>query len=167
MLKAISGKQTYEIAFGNSDGSMTVNGAPYTLWVLERNGDALVVLINNRKVNVRVERDELNRKQAVVWMNGRKYPVLLKDELDQLLDSMGMNNSAGKTVKELKAPMPGLVLNIMAAEGQAVSKDESLLILEAMKMENVIKSPGDGVIKAIRVQQGKAVEKNDILIQFE
>jgi biotin carboxyl carrier protein len=63
--------------------------------------------------------------------------------------------------------MPGLVLNIMAEEGQSVEKDTPLIILEAMKMENVIKSPAQGVVKKINAIKGQAVEKNAVLIEFQ
>jgi biotin carboxyl carrier protein len=62
--------------------------------------------------------------------------------------------------------MPGLVLNVLVAEGDEVKKGESLLVLEAMKMENMIKSPTDGVIKKVSIKQGDKVEKNTLLIHF-
>ena len=63
--------------------------------------------------------------------------------------------------------MPGLILEINIEEGQEVKENDPLLILEAMKMENVINSPRDGVIKSIAVSQGNTVEKNALLIEFE
>jgi biotin carboxyl carrier protein len=63
--------------------------------------------------------------------------------------------------------MPGLVLAISVEVGQAVKKDDALLILEAMKMENVIKSQGEGVVKQIAVKAGDAVEKGHVMIIFE
>ena len=68
---------------------------------------------------------------------------------------------------ELKAPMPGKVLDIMVTAGGSVVKGDGVLVLEAMKMENVIKSPADGVIKRIAVVKNQAVEKNEVLIEFE
>ncbi len=62
--------------------------------------------------------------------------------------------------------MPGLLLDIKVQEGQEVQKGEILLILEAMKMENVIKAPTDARIKHIKVQKGQTVEKNQLLIEF-
>ena len=70
-------------------------------------------------------------------------------------------------VSDLKAPMPGLVLEVSVEGGQQVSKGDGLLILEAMKMENVIKSPTDGVIKSISVNKGETVEKNQLILNFE
>ncbi len=62
--------------------------------------------------------------------------------------------------------MPGMVLNILVKEGDEVKKGDTLLILEAMKMENSLKATADGVIKKIVAVKGTAVEKNQILIQF-
>jgi len=78
-----------------------------------------------------------------------------------------MEGAGQAKVREIKAPMPGMVLNIMIEAGAVVAKDQALIILEAMKMENVIKSPIDGTVKRVGVNQGVAVEKNTILIEFE
>ncbi len=67
---------------------------------------------------------------------------------------------------KLAAKMPGMVLNILVDEGQEVKKGDALIVLEAMKMENILKSPVDGVIKKIAINKGVAVEKNQLLIQF-
>ena len=84
-----------------------------------------------------------------------------------MLHSLGMDNLTNQKVSDLKAPMPGLVLDIEVREGEQVKKGDALLILEAMKMENVIKSPSDGVIKKIAVNKGEAVEKNQLILNFE
>ena len=102
----------------------------------------------------------------VLRINGRIYTTKAEDELDKLLAKLGM--SAGSTAKlnHIKAPMPGLILQILVTEGQAIKKGDALLILEAMKMENIIKSPGEGVVKHIKVQQGAPVDKNQTLIEL-
>ncbi|MEM8524407.1 MAG: biotin/lipoyl-containing protein [Bacteroidota bacterium] len=106
-------------------------------------------------------------KQFEVILNGNKYQIQLFDEYDQLIDKMGLTVAGADKVTDIKAPMPGLVLSVEVADGQAVNKGEALLILEAMKMENVIKSPGGGIVKSIAVKQGTAVEKGAVLIEFE
>jgi biotin carboxyl carrier protein len=78
-----------------------------------------------------------------------------------------MDSALANKVSEIKAPMPGLVLSVLVTEGQEVSKGDSLLVLEAMKMENVIKSPASGMIKKILINKADKVEKNEILIQFQ
>ena len=102
----------------------------------------------------------------VLKINSVKYAIDLKDKYDELLHSLGMDNIASAKINQVKAPMPGMVLNILVHEGNEVKKGDVLLVLEAMKMENMLKSPTDGVIKKIAVQKGNAVEKNQLLIQF-
>ena len=63
--------------------------------------------------------------------------------------------------------MPGKVLDILIKKGQAVAKGDGLIILEAMKMENLLKAEQDGTIKSVNVSVGEAVEKNNILIDFD
>ncbi|MCL4155747.1 UNVERIFIED_CONTAM: hypothetical protein GTU68_052685 [Idotea baltica] len=62
--------------------------------------------------------------------------------------------------------MPGLVLNIRVSPGDEVAEGDTLLVLEAMKMENVIKAVGNGTVKEIKVGHGDKVDKGQILIQF-
>ena len=109
---------------------------------------------------------EIAEKTATFRINGRTYTVQAEDELDKLLKQLGMSAAASIKLNNLKAPMPGLILEVLVAVGQSVAKGDSLLILEAMKMENVIKSPGEGIVKAIRVVKGDAVEKNQVLIEL-
>jgi biotin carboxyl carrier protein len=80
---------------------------------------------------------------------------------------LGMDKLAAVGVQEVKAPMPGMVLNIIVSTGDEVKKGDALLVLEAMKMENIIKSPRDGKVKTVKAIKGTAVEKNQSLIVFE
>ena len=63
--------------------------------------------------------------------------------------------------------MPGLVLEILVEPGHSVNAGDPLMILEAMKMENVLKSPGQAIVKSVEVVKGAPVEKNQVLIHFE
>ncbi len=105
-------------------------------------------------------------KTAQIKVNGNVYAVQVKDQFDQLLKQLGMDNLTANKVQQIKAPMPGLVLQVLVAEQTEVKKGDNLLVLEAMKMENMLKSPADGLIKKILVKAGDKVEKNQILIQF-
>jgi len=134
--------------------------------------DSVALTANNSHVlhqskSYQTETLRLAQKEFEVSINGNKYRTILQDEYDQLVDKMGLSVTNANVVKEVKAPMPGLVLSISTEAGQSVEKGAPLLILEAMKMENVIKAPGDGVVKNIYAQQGKAVEKGAVLIEFE
>ena len=87
--------------------------------------------------------------------------------MEKLLKDLGMASQLTKKLEVLKAPMPGLIHKISVSAGDTVQKGEPLLILEAMKMENLIKSPGDGTIKEVVAAVGNSVEKNAVLIRFE
>lgn len=106
-------------------------------------------------------------KTLTLSLNGKSVPVTLKEPLDDLLHSMGLDKMTTAKVSHVKAPMPGLVLNVLVEPGQEVKKGDKLLVLEAMKMENIIKAAGDGKVGRIAVEKGQAVDKNQTLIEFE
>ena len=125
------------------------------------------LLINNRSVNVVVVATSDNGKKQTIEIDGQQFSIEIKDELDQVLDKMGFTTTSTKQIKEIKAPMPGLVLEIAVTQGQAVAAGEKLLILEAMKMENSIILQADATIKKISVSAGQSVEKGQVLIELE
>jgi biotin carboxyl carrier protein len=90
----------------------------------------------------------------------------MTDQFDELLHQLGMDNLTTATISEIKAPMPGLVLRILASEGQEVQKGGNLLVLEAMKMENIIKAPANVMIKSVKINPGDKVEKNQVMMIF-
>jgi biotin carboxyl carrier protein len=104
-------------------------------------------------------------KLYTLLINGTKYEVSLKDKFDDLLAGMGMAGAATGKANNLKAPMPGLVLNILVTEGDSFKPGDALVVLEAMKMENIIKAAGEGTVKKISVNKGQAVEKGQVLIE--
>lgn len=106
-------------------------------------------------------------KTYTVKVNNSVYTVTIANALDQLIKEMGFEVGASKQVNAIKAPMPGLILEIAVEAGQEVKENDPLLILEAMKMENSILSPRDGVIKSVAMTKGAAVEKGALLIEFE
>lgn len=105
-------------------------------------------------------------KTMRILMNNTVYEAMIKEPLDELLHNMGMDNSQNTSVTSIKAPMPGLVLDVAVQPGASVSKGDKLVVLEAMKMENVIKSSGDGTVARILVKKGETVDKNQILVEF-
>lgn len=124
------------------------------------------ILYNNKSYNVDVVKLNAEEKTMTLKINSIKFNLSLKDKYDELLHNLGLDNLATKKVSEIKAPMPGMVLNVLVKEGDVVKKGDTLIILEAMKMENSLKSPTDGIIKKIAIIKGVAVEKNQLLIQF-
>lgn len=129
--------------------------------------DEFHLLKDNQSYKVLVkERDFLNKKY-IVEINGTTYKVDIESKLDELIKQMGFESGASKKVNQLKAPMPGLVLDITVKEGQEVNQGDSIIILEAMKMENSLTAPMSGKIKSITVNKGQAVDKGQLLIEFE
>lgn len=125
------------------------------------------ILKNGQAFRAEVVATDFVNKLFTIKVNGNAYDIKLEDEYDQLIDKLGLAEFVAHKIKDIKAPMPGLVLAINVEVGQTVQRGDALLILEAMKMENVLKSPGDGVVKAIHTEKGKAVEKGFVLIEME
>lgn len=124
------------------------------------------IISENDTYNVEVAKIDLENKALIIYVNNNKYTVLLKDANDQLLEQLGLSNLNTINIKDIKAPMPGLVLDILVKPGNKIKKGDNLLILEAMKMENIIKAPADAEIKSIEAIKGAVVEKGQILIKF-
>lgn len=125
------------------------------------------VLYNNKSYNISILNRDLNQKKMLLAVNGREIELTIKDSLDQKLEKLGLTDKKSGGTGEIKSPMPGLVLEIDVAEGQKVNKGHTLLILEAMKMENILKADHDMVIKKIHITKGEAVSKNQVLLSTE
>ena len=136
-------------------------------WDISKISDNLFhVIQDSQSYNIELISADYETKTFKIRINGKVTEVEAKDKFDLLLEKLGMNEAASTKVNEIKAPMPGMIINILAEEGKEVNVGDQLIILEAMKMENIIKSPRAGLIKNIKVKKGDSVEKNQILIQF-
>ena len=122
---------------------------------------------NHRSVNAKLIAANSTCKKLTIEIEGESFAIDIKDELDQVVEKMGFGSPSGKLIKEIKAPMPGLVLEINVADGQAVNEGDKILILEAMKMENSIMIQTNAIIKRIAVTSGQAVEKGQLLVELE
>jgi len=130
--------------------------------------DGAYHLLNDGKsYAVEVLQTNAGSKTISLRINGREHHLELADETDQLVKKLGFSVVSATKRLDAIAPMPGLVLDIMVAVGEEVTDGTPLLILEAMKMENVLKAEGDGVVKSISVKKGDAVEKRQLLIELE
>lgn len=125
------------------------------------------ILKDNKQFKAELVESSFNKKSYSVKVNNNTYTVNISNPLDLLIDEMGFTFGSSKQIDSIKAPMPGLILDIHVVEGQEVKENEGLLILEAMKMENIITSPRDAVIKSVSVARGDAIDKGHLLIEFE
>ena len=107
------------------------------------------------------------KREYTVNIRGNNYQIKIFNELDLLIRDMGLALGAAEIIKDIKAPMPGLILDVSVSEGDEVKKGDFLLVLEAMKMENSLTAPREGIVKSIRAQKGETVEKNQLLIEME
>ncbi|MEY4593659.1 MAG: hypothetical protein RIQ47_69 [Bacteroidota bacterium] len=142
----------------------TVDGQPFGGDLLEYKNGCFHILRNNRSYTAEILQYNSEEKSFVIKVNNAVYSLSVRDKYDELLREMGIDIAAGNKVNDLKAPMPGLVLNVLVTDGQPVSKGDSILVLEAMKMENIIKAPADGTVKKVAVAKGDKVEKNQVMI---
>jgi biotin carboxyl carrier protein len=160
----VDGAAAYQL--DNEGGSWTINQKPANLDVVTMPNGIMSVLCNGKSYSVIVEGTDRKNKEVLLRINGQSFRTEIKEPIDQLLSSMGMDLKARHKAEAVKAPMPGLVLRILVEPGQAVKKGEGLLVLEAMKMENILKAGEDCVVKAIKVAERTAVEKGAVLIEL-
>ncbi len=164
MYKALVGSQAFDVA--RHENSFLVGGQEIQ-WDLQKISEGYFhILHNGKSYTAELVKVDHAAKTFHIKINHTIYPVQLKDRFDLLLEQMGMNSGSSGKVNNIKAPMPGLIIDLKVKEGDAVKQGDVLLILEAMKMENIIKSPGDGVVKAMKAKKGDSVEKNQVLIEF-
>jgi biotin carboxyl carrier protein len=144
-----------------------VNNVPFEWDLLDYKDGTFHILKDHVSYKAMLLKLDENLKSMTLLINGNEYTISVKDKYDILLEKLGMNNLASAKVNNIKAPMPGLVFDIKVQVGDTIAKGDTVLVLEAMKMENMLKAPGDGVIKNIKVNKGEAVEKNQILVELE
>lgn len=125
------------------------------------------LLKDHQSIHASIIDSNFYEKKYFVNVNSTVYEVKIANPLDVLIEEMGLSLATNQQVNKIKAPMPGLLLEINVAVGDEVEEGQPLLILEAMKMENSLTSPRSGVIKTIAVTKGNTVAKNDLLIEFE
>ena len=134
---------------------------------LQTSSNSYHILKENKSFSAEVIEKDFYSKTYTVKVSNSFYEVVISDSLDLLISDMGFAISSARDIDSISAPMPGLILEIHVRIGQAVNEDDPLLILEAMKMENIITSPRDGIIKSISVKKSESVDKNQLLIEFE
>ncbi|TKD62487.1 acetyl-CoA carboxylase biotin carboxyl carrier protein subunit [Flavobacterium sp. ASW18X] len=151
---------------GGSEFSLTAKDLTQ-LDVVASGQNLFHVLHNDENFKAAVVGRDFQNKTYQVKINATVHTVTIQNPLATLIKDMGLSVNAGAVVNSIEAPMPGLILDIAIKVGQEVAEGDTLLILEAMKMENVLSAPRAGVIKEIAVVKGDAVEKKQVLITFE
>ncbi len=166
MLEAtVNAKNTYHIEQKNEEWQM--NNSPVKWDIQQLPNGLFSILYNNKSYTAFVESIDAKSKEMKLNIDGNSYSVALQEPIDLLLSSMGMDLKAMQKAEPVKAPMPGMVLKILVTPGQQINKGDGLLILEAMKMENILKASAPATVKTIKINERTAVEKGAILIELE
>jgi len=153
---------------------LDVNASQYSFQLMDADNITLndsdvnnqIILDNNKSKLVSVKEVNHEQKKYQIQIDGRAYQVQISDAVDQQILKMNLKSKKSNQLKELRAPMPGLVRQVNVQVGDQVDSGDSLFILEAMKMENVLKSPVNGIVSDLFVKPGESVEKNQILLSF-
>lgn len=161
----VNGQQEFDISF--EDGDFIVNGKKGKWDLIRIRENHFHLLQNNRSFSIEVVNADWTSKSFSLRINNKPVTIQVQDRYDQLLKKLGMDTAASTKANDLKAPMPGMVLRILVQEGQEIKKGDSILVLEAMKMENILKSAGDGKVKSLKVKSGDKVDKNQLLVVIE
>lgn len=139
---------------------------PNTFRVIHRDGNYLTVLYKDKISKIQILEENFRERYYKLLIDGVSIQFQIETELDVRIREMGMEKVGSSKIDKIEAPMPGLVLDILVELGKEVEEGEPLLILEAMKMENVIKAPAAGIIEEIFIKKGASVEKKALLIKM-
>ena len=135
--------------------------------VLSLDNSNFHLLQNGKAFQLEVLQTNFAKKTLEISVNGNPYTITIADSYDQMVKEMGLLSNASTKINEIKAPMPGLILDILVEVGQQIQEGTPLLVLSAMKMENIILAQGEGTVKAIAVKKDDAVDKGQLIIEME
>jgi biotin carboxyl carrier protein len=164
MQQAFINNKTFEIF--QKENELMVDGEILAWDLIKISTNHFHILYQNKAYRAELTKSDPETKTLSFKINGNTYSVVLKDKFDLMLEKMGIANGSAGKINNVKAPMPGLIIDLKVKVGDTVKTGDALLILEAMKMENLLKSPGDGVIKNVRIKKGESVEKGQVLLEF-
>jgi geranyl-CoA carboxylase alpha subunit len=125
-------------------------------------GDTFSLLVDGRSYDVVAD---LQREQVSVLMLGERFVVHVEDERERAAHAVAGNKVGGK--RELRASMPGIVVDIKVAEGAVVEEGQTLVVLEAMKMQNPLTAETAGKVTRVLCKKGEAVAACAQLLELE
>ncbi|MCX6150235.1 MAG: acetyl-CoA carboxylase biotin carboxyl carrier protein subunit [Ignavibacteriales bacterium] len=125
----------------------------YLLKIGNRVYDLTTNIINNEKIGVLID--------------GHYFETTIRTSLQEKANELTILTNQKNHHDSIKAPMPGLIIKIKKVVGEKIEIGESVIILEAMKMENDLRAPSSGIIKEIFVKEGNSIEKGSILLSIE
>lgn len=167
MYQVTAAGQEQKITYTEADGQWLIDGMAAHADIRHLGGNRYHIIREGQSALLEVLKADPANKSYTIKVNGKSLSLELKDKTSLLLEQMGLGSKAKAKINDLKAPMPGLIVDVPVQPGQTVQKGEVLLVLEAMKMENAIKAESQVTIDTIKVSKGDKVEKGAILIAFK
>jgi biotin carboxyl carrier protein len=154
-----------ELATGSSPAQCRVNldGQPLEVeaWLLRPGVLSIIVEGRSHRVVLEDDAPASNGNDKAVYFDGRRFPYRVEDP--RSLKTRRAHAGGGDGPKVIKASMPGRVVRVLVERGQAVETNQSVVVIEAMKMQNELKSPKAGTVAEIRVTPGDTVTAGDVL----
>ncbi len=149
------------------DGHWNLDGRTITPDIESIGKNKKHILLGQRSLTTELISFDKESKEFRIRVGDKETSFTVSDKYDQLLHELGMDEAMSKKADDMKAPMPGLVVDVNVNAGDEVKKGDKVLVLEAMKMENILKAAADGVVKKVHVEKQHKVEKNQVLIEFQ
>ncbi len=167
---------TYEVTLGERVLSVTLRTEDSRLYARVGEGEERLVELTTVRNTLRAvafgpERLELLAERSgdgvLIALNGLQYRATVADAARQRLVRLAGGGQSQHQRRELKAPMPGLVVKVLCEPGSEVQPAQPLVVLQAMKMENELSLPQAGTVKSVSVQPGQTVDQGQTLVVLE
>lgn len=157
----------YQIFINNQDLGRVSEDILQSAEIISLEEDKISLRHKNLNYEVICEAIDLEEKVLSLKINGVIHEVSILNDVDRIVQSLGLEANLTVESSDVLAPMPGKVLEVKVKPGDKVTEGDALLILEAMKMENILKATGEGVISSIEIEVGQTVEKGTLLVTME
>jgi biotin carboxyl carrier protein len=149
-----------------SDKELLVDEKKYNYELIPVCNNSYFLKLNNEVFELTSEK--LNNEVFKILLNGKDFDVTIRTALQEKAFKLLENSAVSQQHHlDVKAPMPGMILKIRKKAGEKIEQGESVIILEAMKMENDLKASASGIIENIFVKEGSAVEKGTVLFSIK
>ncbi len=149
----------------SENSKVIVDNKKYEYELIHLKGLNYLLKLNN--IFLEVTASKIDSEKFSISIEGNNFETLVRSLLQEKANELLGNKSTAHHKTEVKAPMPGMILKIKKSAGELISQGETIIILEAMKMENDLRAPNSGLIKNIFVKEGTAVEKGASLFTIE
>ena len=154
-----------QIPVAQSQNKLSLNGRSANVSLVELGPNLYSLLLKNDShvIHIASETDSC----ITLTVDGQTIDASFISERSKLIARHGQQKTVQKTTNELRAPMLGLVTQVLVKPGDSVVTGQGIVVLEAMKMENELQSPIQGRIGQVYVQEGESVTVDAILVEFE